>query len=194
MTRSCIAQGQCLSVTVIAGAAARARVEANAGAEWLHGYLEKLDGLAGRMESGDSDPDYGYHTALKVVAMGYYAKPFSKIAGAQIKQERCGGAVLVDLFAGSGLVRIRDSESLSVRGSVSYAASMTADVYDKVASLEPVAQHLEGASVYLQPLGVDQRQDHWTLDVGIDPIGHIAYLFVAVAADHFDAGIGRYLA
>ena len=77
------------------------------------------------MKASRSDIEYDYHTALKVVAVGYYAKPFSKIAGAQIKQEQCDGAVFVDLFAGSGLVRIRGAESVRVPGSVCYAASVS---------------------------------------------------------------------
>ena len=98
---------------------------AKEGAGWLHGYLEKLDDLARRAEPSDIDPEYGYHTALKVVAVGYYAKPFSVIAGAQINQGLCGGAVLVDLFAGSGLVRIKDTESVRVPGSACYAGSVS---------------------------------------------------------------------
>ena len=54
---------------------------------------------------------------------GLYAGPFSEIASGQIRQGRCGGAVLVDLFAGSGLVKIKDCESLHVPGSVCHAAS-----------------------------------------------------------------------
>lgn len=92
-------------------------------AEWLHGHLNKLVDQAGAMDPDPVDPEYGYHTALKVVAMGYYAGPFSEIAGGQIRQGRCGGAVLVDLFAGSGLVKIRGAKSLHVPGSVCHAAS-----------------------------------------------------------------------
>ena len=93
-------------------------------AEWLHGYLKTLDSQARTTEADPVDPEYDYHTALKVVAMGYYAKPFSEIAGGQVGQERCDGAVLVDLFAGSGLVRIKGGKSLHVPGSACHAASM----------------------------------------------------------------------
>ena len=110
---------------VIAGATRRAGVKRKTDTEWLHGYLAKLDKMAGTMEPSCSDVEYDHHTALKVVAMGYYAEPFSKIADVQIKQGQCDGAVLVDLFAGPGLVRIKGTKSVRVPGSVCYAASIS---------------------------------------------------------------------
>lgn len=125
------------------------------GAEWLHGYLEELDGRARKMEPSGVDPDYGYHTALKVVAMGYYAKPFSEIAGAQITQGQCDGSVLVDLFAGSGMIRIRDDESVSVPGSVCYAASVSR--FDGIVCIEKEKERCAILSERLRGIVPDKR-------------------------------------
>ena len=69
--RRCLQDALAGYATPIAGAVRGAGVGRKTGATWLHGHLKKLLGLAGTMDPDPIDPEYGYHTALKVIAMGY---------------------------------------------------------------------------------------------------------------------------
>ncbi len=76
---------------------------------WLRGRLGKL--VAGSAKITDDGPttDYKYHTALKLVAIQYYAETFVKVVRKQVREKKADGAVFIDLFAGTGAVTFRGS-------------------------------------------------------------------------------------
>lgn len=74
--------------------------------EWLSDKLREISKLGQEVDDGDDTTDYGYHTALKLVTLRYVSDVFSRVAGAEKQKARkFDGAVYVDLFAGTGLVK-----------------------------------------------------------------------------------------
>ena len=77
--------------------------------DWLKEKLKSISDLGGKVNDGDSANDYSYHTALKLITVRYVSDTFTKIArNANRWQEGYDGAVYVDLFAGTGLVKVGD--------------------------------------------------------------------------------------
>ena len=81
--------------------------------EWLLGKLVEISEFGREVNDGGATTDYGYHTALKLVTLRYVSGVFSTIASAD-NQKAWGfdGAVYVDLFAGTGLVKIKENGDL----------------------------------------------------------------------------------
>lgn len=77
--------------------------------EWLEENLKILVKLAKRIPSDGATTDYNYFTALKLVTVHYYATVFTNVV-ANARKHGYDGAVYVDLFAGTGLVRVKDSK------------------------------------------------------------------------------------
>lgn len=78
---------------------------------WLNQHLQTLLSIVDRMGNDGSYAEYSHHTALKLIAVRYYADIFLKVVKKQMENNMCGGAVYVDLFAGSGLVKIKGAVS-----------------------------------------------------------------------------------
>jgi len=77
--------------------------------DWLKKRLERLFQLAQKVSRDGPTTNYHDFTALKLIAVHYYAQIFSKIVRSQKEKGWTDGAVYVDLFAGTGLVRLKDS-------------------------------------------------------------------------------------
>ena len=77
--------------------------------EWLNGRLAKLIQGSAKITDGGPTTDYKYHTALKLVAIQYYAETFAKVVRKQVRDKRADGAVFIDLFAGTGAVKFKGS-------------------------------------------------------------------------------------
>ncbi len=78
--------------------------------EWLRERLEILTKLAEKIKHDGPTTDYHDFTALKLIAIQFYAKIFSDIVFKQIPKSWYDGAVFVDLFAGTGLVKLKGSK------------------------------------------------------------------------------------
>ena len=77
--------------------------------EWLNGRLAKLIGASKKIVDNGPTTDYKHHTALKLVAIQYYAETFTKVVRKQVQDKKADGAVFIDLFAGTGLVKFKGS-------------------------------------------------------------------------------------
>lgn len=77
--------------------------------EWLRGRLAKLIEGSAKITDDWETTDYKYHTALKLVAIQYYAETFVKVVRKQVREKKADGAVFIDLFAGMGAVMFRGS-------------------------------------------------------------------------------------
>lgn len=77
--------------------------------EWLSEKLSDLARDAKSVIDGLDDTEYNSYTALKLIAVRYYAGAFLKVALNDRQKRWYDGAVYVDLFAGTGLVNLKDS-------------------------------------------------------------------------------------
>lgn len=77
--------------------------------EWLRDRLTILTKLASKVLDNKMTTDYGDYTALKLIAINYYAGIFSSVARSPTQKQWYDGAVYVDLFAGTGLVKLKDT-------------------------------------------------------------------------------------
>lgn len=78
--------------------------------DWLVKHLEIISEFGSLVNDGNPTTDYGNYTALKSIAVHYTAEVFSRVATHQNQKERgFDGAVYVDLFAGTGLVKVIDT-------------------------------------------------------------------------------------
>ena len=55
--------------------------------EWLNGRLAKLIGASKKIVDNGPTTDYKHHTALKLVAIQYYAETFTKVVRKQVQGE-----------------------------------------------------------------------------------------------------------
>jgi len=78
--------------------------------EWLVKQLKKISDFGTKVRDNEVTTDYGNYTALKLAAVHYTADVFSGVAR-HPNQKKMGfdGAVYVDLFAGTGLVKLTDT-------------------------------------------------------------------------------------
>lgn len=75
--------------------------------DWLVGKLRTISSFGREINDGGITTDYNHHTALKLITLQYVSDVFARVAG-NVKREMQGfdGAVYIDLFAGTGLVRV----------------------------------------------------------------------------------------
>lgn len=78
--------------------------------EWLYEKLENLTELSRQLSDDEITTEYHEYTALKLIAIRYYAKVFSDIVNSPRQRTWYDGAVYVDLFAGTGLVKLKGSK------------------------------------------------------------------------------------
>ena len=78
--------------------------------EWLTEHITKISELGQKIEDSNPTTDYDSHTALKLIALRYVSDVFTKVARHKNRKiEGFDGAVYVDLFAGTGLVKLKDT-------------------------------------------------------------------------------------
>lgn len=78
--------------------------------DWMKKYLQKITDMGEKIKDKDVTTDYGCYTALKLISVLYYSEVFTNVAmHNNRKQEGYDGAVYLDLFAGSGLVKLTDT-------------------------------------------------------------------------------------
>lgn len=104
--------------------------------EWLSGRLRGLIDVAAEIKNGGPTTEYGYHTAMKLVAMQYYAETFAKVVRKQVKNKTADGAVFLDLFAGTGLVRIKGSPRGDLLPGSTCCAGLIQDGFDYLVGIE----------------------------------------------------------
>ena len=91
--------------------------------EWLTKHLKEISELGQKIEDSNPTTDYDSHTALKLIALRYVSDVFTKVARhPNRKMEGFDGAVYIDLFAGTGLVKLKDTE-YTVAGSAPCAVT-----------------------------------------------------------------------
>lgn len=75
--------------------------------DWLMGKLQTISRFGHEIKDNGITTDYNYHTALKLITLHYVSDVFTRVAGNEKRgEEGFDGAVYVDLFAGTGLVRV----------------------------------------------------------------------------------------
>lgn len=90
--------------------------------EWLVEKLEIVSDLGQKINDDDIANSYGYHTALKLITLHYVSAVFTRVARSDKRRiQGFNGAVYIDLFAGTGLVKVGKTEDV-VAGSVLCAA------------------------------------------------------------------------
>jgi len=78
--------------------------------DWLKKHLGIISDFAAKIKDEQPTTDYGNYTALKLIAVHYTSEVFSKVARHENQKARgFDGAVYVDLFAGTGLVKLIDT-------------------------------------------------------------------------------------
>lgn len=103
--------------------------------DWLKGRLEDLAELARQIPVDGDTNKYNYFTALKLVAVHYYAAVFSSVVR-NTREYGYDGAVYVDLFAGTGLVKIKDSKFDDFMPGSPVCAGLAASRFDYVVCVE----------------------------------------------------------
>lgn len=104
---------------------------------WLQGKLRNLLNWAKGMSTDEPVTQYCYFTALKLIAVSYYASVFVKVVKNQIRKHNANGAVYIDLLAGTGLVRIKDAKPpIHIAGSPTCAASTEHGGFDYIVCVE----------------------------------------------------------
>ncbi len=80
--------------------------------DWLVDKLQEISRFGQEIKDDGITTDYNYHTALKLITLYYVSDVFARVAGNKKRGiEGFDGAVYVDLFAGTGLVRVgRDKD------------------------------------------------------------------------------------
>ena len=97
--------------------------------DWLMKKLKIISEIGQYMKDGGITTEYGSHTALKLITVHYVSDMFTKIArSSKRKTQGFDGAVYVDLFAGTGLVKVKDTGDI-VAGSAP-CASMSGKGFD----------------------------------------------------------------
>ena len=84
--------------------------KAKTNTEWLNEHLKKISDLGQKINDAHPTTDYASHTALKIIAVRFVSDIFTKVASdPRRKIEGFDGAVYIDLFAGTGLVKVTDT-------------------------------------------------------------------------------------
>lgn len=97
--------------------------------DWLKSKLEIISEIGRKVRIDGITTEYAAYTALKLIAIHYYSEVFSQIARHPNRRlQGFDGAVYLDLFAGTGLVKLTDTNDF-VGGSVPCAV-MTKSGYD----------------------------------------------------------------
>lgn len=97
--------------------------------DWLVSKLGDILEYGKHVMDSYKTTDYGYHTALKLIVLGYITDAFFTIANAEgRKADGFDGSVYIDMFAGTGLVRIEETEYFL--GGSPVCASMNQHSYD----------------------------------------------------------------
>ena len=92
--------------------------------EWLTEHLKAISDLGEKIKDTDPTTVYAGHTALKLIAVRFVSDVFTKTARRPDRQkEGFDGAVYVDLFAGTGLVKLKDTKDI-VAGSAPCAVTV----------------------------------------------------------------------
>ena len=77
---------------------------------WLKNKLEKLCSLGQELLDDNKRTKYNSHTALKLVSVNYISDMFTNITRSpKRKTQGFDGAVYIELFAGTGLVEVKDT-------------------------------------------------------------------------------------
>lgn len=75
--------------------------------DWLVEKLQEISKFGQEIKDDGITTDYNYHTALKLITLYYVSDVFARVAGNKKRGiEGFDGAVYVDLFAGTGLVKV----------------------------------------------------------------------------------------
>lgn len=104
--------------------------------EWLKNRLEILTKLAETVMVKGPTTDYNDFTALKLIAIHYYASIFSRVVHYQKEKNWADGAVYVDLFAGTGLVKLKGSKFNDFMPGSPVCAALTKDKFDYLICVE----------------------------------------------------------
>lgn len=104
--------------------------------EWLNGRLCNLVSASAGIKSDGPTTDYGYHTAMKLVAIQYYAETFVKVVRKQVKKKAADGAVFLDLFAGTGLVKLKGSPRGDLLPGSACCAALIPDGFNYLVGIE----------------------------------------------------------
>ena len=78
--------------------------------DWLQEKLKQLADLTLTVTQEEPTTNYKAHTVLKLIGLNYYAKTFTNIVQNQITKGWYDAAVYVDLFAGTGLVKLKGTK------------------------------------------------------------------------------------
>ena len=73
---------------------------------------------------------------MKLVAMQYYAETFAKVVRKQVENKTADGAVFLDLFAGTGLVRLKGSPHGDLLPGSPCCAGLIPDGFDYLVGIE----------------------------------------------------------
>jgi len=91
--------------------------------DWMKEKLEIISKIGEKVKDNGPVTEYGNYTALKLISVYYYSEIFSGIVRHENQKSKgFDGAVYVDLFAGTGLVKLTDTGDF-VGGSATCAAS-----------------------------------------------------------------------
>lgn len=78
--------------------------------DWIRSKLERLLAIAKRVDDKEVMNEYAEYTALKLISVLYYKTTFLNVVKRNEKSRKYyDGAVYVDLFAGSGLVKLKET-------------------------------------------------------------------------------------
>ncbi|MGI0059505.1 MAG: three-Cys-motif partner protein TcmP, partial [Nitrosotalea sp.] len=78
--------------------------------DWMKEKLQILLDIGKRVPHEEPTNEYGSYTAMKLISVNYYSSVFSGIARhPNRKSQGFDGAVFIDLFAGTGLVKLSDA-------------------------------------------------------------------------------------
>lgn len=106
---------------------------------WLKRYLEIITEIANKVKNTDYNHltnNYGYHSALKLICVYYYSSTFLTVAKGDKQQNLFDGAVYIDLFGGSGLVKLKDSNYLVAGSALCAAYPKSGHSFDYIVCVE----------------------------------------------------------
>ena len=98
---------------------------------WLQEKIQTLKNLARDLKKDGPLTEYRLFTALKLISIHFYSSVFAPIA-----HHHGDGAVYVDLFAGTGLVRTKNSRREYLSGSPICATSLDRGAFDYIVCVE----------------------------------------------------------
>lgn len=125
--------------------------------EWLRKHLSALAGDAERVVDSMKSTEYNHYTALKLIALRYYAAAFLKVATNERQKKWYDGAVYLDLFAGTGMVRIKDSKHGDILPGSAMCVAMLEGGFDYIVCVERNARNCDALRARLgRTLGSDR--------------------------------------